>query len=373
MKAVTIRRIITVMAIGVIITGFVISKYLGAQKKEPKKKPNVASVPEVDAFIVKTDSVTTLLNLTGRVKSVDVMDVYAEVTGRINRTRKSFKDGVQFNKGEILLSIDNSDARLSLVAARANFQSILTQIQAQIATDYPEDFEQWQNYLSAFNPEKSLQSLPETENQQLKNLLATKNIYNLYYTIKSQQVQLGKYHVYAPFNGTAFNANLSPGTLIRAGQKVGELINNTTFELEVGVSIDDIQDINLQDQVLVTSENSSQKWVGTVSRISTGIDVSTQTYKVYIKLEGEGLSDGRFLSVQFSGNQIPNSLKIPSELLVDNNFVYEIIQDSILVKTPVDIISQSNGSTIIQGLNNGIVLLNQSMANARDSLIVTIK
>src|SRR5690606_1227959 len=132
------------------------------------------------------DTVSTAMNLTGRLISEDRLDVYAEVTGRLMTMGKQFKEGARFNRGEVLLRLDNSDGLMNLIATRANFQSALTQILADVATDYPDSFDAWNNYVLKFDPESRLPELPEVNDQKLKNFLVANKIYNQFYSIRSQ-------------------------------------------------------------------------------------------------------------------------------------------------------------------------------------------
>ena len=139
-----------------------------------------------------------------------------------------------------------------MVATRANFHSVLAKLQADLSTDYPDNFINWKKYISSYNPEKRLDSLPEVLNDQERNFLISRNVYNLYYLLKSQELKLDKFTIYAPFDGVIHNANLSPKSLVRAGQSIGQFIGIGEFELEIGVPLEDISKVSLNDTVILT-------------------------------------------------------------------------------------------------------------------------
>src|SRR5690606_1740261 len=109
MERVKIRRYATLGAAGVLIGSILISKLLAAQKEDPKTTESDDKAPLVEHIVVDLDTVSTAMNLTGRLISEDRLDVYAEVTGRLMTMGKQFKEGARFNRGEVLLRLDNSD------------------------------------------------------------------------------------------------------------------------------------------------------------------------------------------------------------------------------------------------------------------------
>ena len=47
---------------------------------------------------------------------------------------------------------------------------------------------------------------------------------------------MSKYQIRAPFSGTLTEALVSPGTLVRIGQKLGEFIDPSIYEMEVSIN-----------------------------------------------------------------------------------------------------------------------------------------
>ena len=56
-----------------------------------------------------------------------------------------------------------------------------------------------------------------------------------YYSIKNIEKRLSKYNITAPFNGVLTEALVTKGTLIRPGQKLGEFIDTSVFEIELAI------------------------------------------------------------------------------------------------------------------------------------------
>ena len=102
--------------------------------------------------------------------------------------------------------------------------------------DYPDAFEKWQQYLAKLDMSNSTPDLPETTKDNEKYFITGKGIYSSYYNVKSLEQRLSKYSIRAPFSGVLTNADVTKGTLIRSGQKLGEFIQTGIYETEVSVN-----------------------------------------------------------------------------------------------------------------------------------------
>jgi multidrug efflux pump subunit AcrA (membrane-fusion protein) len=374
MKNVTIRRFGTVIgAVLVLGVPLGIKKYIASLKEAPKTETSVDQNPLVKSMVIDSEEAISQIEISGRAIAKNKVDVYAEVSGRLVNGNKQFKDGISFKKGEVLLKLNASDIRMNLISSRANFQSSLTKLLADLSNDYPSNFKSWQSYVNNYDPEKTLVELPKVTDPKERNYLVARNVFNQYYAIKSQELQLSKFTITAPFNGVVFNSNISPGVLIRAGQLIGQFINPTAFEVEIGIGLNDIDKISIGNKVRLY-KNKNDSWEGRITRVSKGLDSKTQTYKAYVDVNSSSISEGMYLNAVIDGKVENTGVKIPSNLIIDNEYVFTIVDDSVLTKVPVTILHETSETTIVEGLQEGTVILNQSMTAAKDQMIVkTVK
>ena len=350
------------------ILGFMV---LSKLKEAPHKDSGKAKVIKVSVMQIKNDTITADIAVNGRLHAKNKIDVFTEVTGRLLPTSKSFKDGVKFQKGEVLLKLDDSNYRMTLNASRSSFQSLLMQLLAEIKIEYSEDFSRWEDYINNFNPEEKIKDFPEITNKKEKNYLVSKNIYTQYYSIKSQEAQLDKYTIIAPFTGIIKNANLNANSIIRAGQKLAEFINPNVFELEVGVSLAEISKIKLGDKVMLSSNDIDGEWEGLIKRIGESIDEKTMNFKIYIEVQSNQLFEGMYLKGIVSSFEYENVAKIPSNLITKGNIVY-VINDSLLHFQKIQVIHESDNYALIRGLDDNTEVINHSIANAYEGMKVTL-
>lgn len=365
-----IRRT-SVIALAVIIIAVIGFKFLSGLKKGPQKDTGKAKIIKVDIIDLVNQDITANISINGRLKSKNRIDVFSEVTGKLLKTNKAFKEGVKFKKGETLLKLDDSNYRMNLNASRSSFHSLLTQLLAEIMIEYPDNFSNWETYINAFNPEAPIAVLPEMSNTKEKNYWVSKNVMTQYYNIKSQEAQLDKYRMVAPFDGVVNMASINPNSVVRAGQKLAEFINPDLFEVEVGISLVEISKISVGDEVKLFSSDIEGAWNGKISRISESIDEKTMTFKIYVEVRSDQLYEGMYLKGNINSFTLENVTKIPSHLIVRGANVY-VAKDSTLHIQKVNIVHESEGFTMVKGLKDHTKIVNHSIANAYEGMKITL-
>ena len=214
-----------------------------------------------------------------------------------------------------------------------------------------------------------IKPLPEPKNDQEKRFIATRNLYTQYYNIKSQGERLNKYTLYAPFSGVLTAASINPGTVIRTGQKLGELMATGNYELIATVPMSDLAYIKVGNAVKLTSEDIAGEWQGTVKRISDQIDPGSQTVQVFIGVNGKELREGMYLRGDVVARSVGEAVRIPRDLLVDQTRVFTV-QDSILRLHNVKVIKIEPETVILQGVPNETPLLAKPIPGAFDGMKV---
>lgn len=360
--------------IGVVllIGAVLIAKMFIASKKDPEKIEVKPVVKTVSVREVINDTLPLTVEVTGKLVAANKIEIFSEVGGKLLPQATTFKDGNAFQKGEVLLSIDASEFKNSLISARSNLLLALTNALADLKLDYSNNAAAWEQYIANFSIEKMLAPLPETQSAQEKAFITSKNIYTQFYTIKSQEERLEKYTVFAPFNGVVSNSMVNSGTLIRVGQKVGDFINTSDFELEATVNVADIQFLSKGNPVELYSPQLSKTWNGTIKRISESVDRATQSVKVFIALGGPNLRDGLFLNASISGADIYNCIELKRSYLFDGNKVFTVENNKLKV-TEVEVVRLNEQTAFIKGLPNGTSLVNEVLIGAYNGMDVNIR
>jgi multidrug efflux pump subunit AcrA (membrane-fusion protein) len=321
---------------------------------------------------VKPSAIQTLnaaVEINGRLSPRSQIEVFAEVSGVLKPESSRFKEGNYFKKGQSLIVIDDEEQQLNLLAQKSSLLNQITLMMPDLKTDYPANFPKWEAYLNSFDLKQPLQALPESASDQERYFVSAKNLYNLFYSIQSQEVRSRKYTIPAPFNGVVAESNITEGTLVRVGQKLGEFMNAYNYEMEAAVSLDDLPFFKVGSQVELSSTTIPGKWKGTILRVSDRIDPNTQTARVYVSASGSGLKEGMYLSGTIKGQAIKEVTEIPRDLLIEQSAVY-VIEDSVMKLMSVEPIQYTTSSVLVKGVPAGTSLVNESVIGAYEGLKV---
>jgi len=364
--------------ISIVISIVILAGAIYAANKIVNREKKVRPVPKkvVQTAIVKTvtnGSIPIKIKESGRLVSKNRVEVYAEVQGVMENTAKEFKPGSHYRTGEVMVKIRSNDYYANLQAQKSVLQNLITSVLPDLRLDYPEAYLKWDDYLRKFDMNKSIGKLPKTSSEKEKFFITGKNIYTTYYNTKNLEIILQKYTLRAPFNGILTDAVVTPGTVVRPGQKLGEYIDPTIYELEVAVSKSMLADLSVGKKVEVSNpEGNGESWQGRISRINGRVNTSTQTVNIFIDVKGKDLREGMYMQAIIDGLPKENAYEVARNLLVDDTNLY-VVEDSILVKVPIIILYKTNETIIVGGLKDNSQLVNYPISGAYSGMVVATK
>ena len=368
----TVRRIIITLVATIVILGgaFKISESLaGSKKPATPTAETVAPPPEVAVMTVENGNVTTAMDIQGELVAFDKINIFSEVAGTLKPSGKPFKVGTWFKKGEIMLAIDEEEARLGLLAQKSALLNSITLLMPDLKIDYPQSFAHWKKYLDEFDLEAPIKEFPKALNDQEKYFINARNLLTQYYNIKTAEKQFSKFNIYAPFSGVLTMANTNRGALVAPGQNLGQLMNTSVYELQATVPLSDLKFLKPGNTVNLVSDGISGNWTGRVKRIGDQIDRATQTTIVFIGVSGKNLREGMYLRGKGNGEKISNAVKIPRNLLVNQNSIFTI-KEGLLKLVTVEIEKIVGEEAIVTGLENGTVILKEIVPGLSEGMKV---
>ncbi|MFK7937293.1 MAG: efflux RND transporter periplasmic adaptor subunit, partial [Saprospiraceae bacterium] len=163
--------------------------------------------------------------------------------------------------------------------------------------------------------------------------------------------------------------SLNIGTLVRANQQLGTLMNTGNYELEATIALGDLKFIKPGNSVTLTSADVNGNWKGRIKRISNQIDPRSQTVTVFISVGGKNLREGMYLTGEIKGSSIGEGVRIPRELLVNQRAIYTV-QDSMLSLMDVNVVKITADKAILRGLQDGTIILGENLSTAYDGMKV---
>jgi multidrug efflux pump subunit AcrA (membrane-fusion protein) len=339
------------------------------QKPRPKFKKSVKTV-----FVktVENKEIPVIISASGNLVAKNKIDIFSEVQGVLNTSSKAFKPGTEYYRGQVLLSINSDEFYASLQSQKSNLYNLITAVLPDLRLDYPEEFKTWEAYLKGFDMNKSVPKLPEFSSDKEKYFISGRGILTAYYNVKNLEVRFSKHQIRAPFSGVLTEALVTRGSLVRVGQRLGEFIDTSVYEMEVSINSEFADLLKVGNSVELSNLDKSKAYEGKVVRVNGKIDQVSQTINAYIEIKHPDLKEGMFLEANLQAKTIPNSLEISRKLLVDNNSVYTVKYDSILTLSKVEPVYFGAETVVIKGLNSDDKVLTQPLPGAFDGMIVKI-
>ena len=363
-------RKLILTAIGIVIlVGSLVGAYLIVEYST-KPKPKVDKVVKtVFVETVKNATVPITIPTNGNLAAKNRLELYSEVQGVFQSSAHDFKDGQGYKTGETLISINSGEYYASVQSAKSNLYNLITSIIPDLRLDFPDYFPIWQKYLEHFDMNKSIAPLPVMEDEKVNYFITGRGILSSYYNVKNLEQRLSKYNIYAPFSGVLTEALVTKGTLIRPGQKLGEFIDTSVYELELAIGETFSNLLQVGEPVELKTLERSENYVGHVTRINGKIDQATQTVKVFVEVKGDNLKEGMYLEAQLQAKDVPNAIKISRKLLVNNSEIF-IVRDSILDLIEVDPVYFSPTDMVIKDVPDATQILSKPLPGAYAGMLV---
>jgi membrane fusion protein (multidrug efflux system) len=341
--------VLLLVAVAILAVGFAAMSLLSNLREEsPKKEPELREIV-VSAEAVALGEVAAEIVAYGRLKSAQPVVINSEVNGTLQLGDVSFRPGQRFQRGQLLIKVDTRQIKLEISTAKSELLKAMASVLPDIKVDFPDAYDVWQDYFNLCSFDRPVPPLPEAANNSIKLYLARFNVYNIYFSIRDLEIRHEKHFIRAPFDGAIIGADLRPGSNVRSGTHIGEIISLEELEMVVPLTVDDVQWIELDQPVLLTSAELRGEWHGKIRRIGKTIDQQTQTVQVYILVDdADQLYDGIFLKASIPGLTVASAVRFPRRALYRQKYVY-LIEDDVLAFRQVEVVRRETDSIIVSG------------------------
>ncbi|MBK8228087.1 MAG: HlyD family efflux transporter periplasmic adaptor subunit [Flavobacteriales bacterium] len=363
------RRLSIVLGLVLMVGGVVTCRKLKDSKADTERSTPATQARLVRTLVARNGPVQLSIPVTGRLRAMDRMVITAEVGGTVLRTGKDFREGVSFAEGEVLFRIDDGEVRAQVNAQQSGFIRTLVQLVPDLRIDLPDVAAKWDSYLKSVPVEGQLPDLPKVVSEQERNYLAGRGVLDQYYGIRALYERLAKYTVPAPFDGVVVGAGIEAGTIVTPGTRLGEFIAPGSLEMETAIGAGELAFVKVGDTLRLASHEVPGTYKGRIIRVGESIDGGTQTVKLFVQVNGQGLRDGQYLTGTIMAGSLNDAVSVPRSALLEDAALYTV-QDSALVKQPVEVLHQGVEQAVVSGLANGQVVVTDRLSGAHEGMRV---
>jgi membrane fusion protein (multidrug efflux system) len=340
----------------------------GNQRSRPIPKKVIKTV-FVDT--VQNTTVPIQLSANGNLVSQRRLELYSEVQGVLQKGNTLFKPGQTYRKGETLLRLNSAEYYATVKSQKSALYDQITAILPDLRLDYPDAFPKWQAYIHSFDVDKTTPELPEITSEKERYFISGRNILTSFFNVKNLEQRLGKYRITAPFTGILTEALVTEGTLVRQGQKLGEFIDISAYELEVAISKTYADLLKVGNEVTLTTIDKDKNYIGKVVRVNGNIDQASQTINAYVEVKGDDLREGVYLEAILEVKQEIDAISIPRGLLQTNNQLF-VVNDTLLDLIDVRPVYFSEKEVVVKGVPDGTIIISKSVPGAYAGMLVKV-
>ncbi|MFT5940810.1 MAG: membrane fusion protein (multidrug efflux system), partial [Sediminicola sp.] len=366
----TRKIVLSVLGLLLIAVSFYAASVIIANKNTQKPIPEKV-VKTVLVQSVENGIVPIVVSANGNLMAKRRVELFSEVQGVFKSGSVLFKPGQKYMAGQTIISIDAQEYYASVQSSKSNLYNLITSIMPDLRLDYPEVFPKWEAYLRNFDIQKTTPSLPQMDSEKERYFISGRGILTNYYNVKNQEQRLSKYRITAPFSGVVTDALVTEGTLVRSGQKLGEFIDPSVYELEVAVSKSYSDLLKLDEQVELVNLDNSKKYMGKVARINGNIDQLSQTIRAFIEVRNADLKEGMYLQANLNTKEEAEAIEIDRGLLLEGDKIF-VVRDTILDMIDVKPIFFSDKKVVLKEVPNGTTILSKPVIGAYAGMLVKV-
>lgn len=365
------KIILSILGVLMIVGAYFGATTIIANKKKPR--PRINKVVKT-VFIQNVENTTIPISIpaNGNLQAKRRIELYSEVQGVFKNTGKPFKEGQRYASGQILVRIDASEYYATVQSAKSNLYNLIASIMPDLRLDYPDAYPKWQNYLNEFDLSKATPTLPETSSEQEKFFITGRNIVSSYYNVKNLEERLSKYSIRAPFSGILTEVLVTEGSLVRNGQKLGEYIDTSVYELELAIAAAYADLLQIGKEVTLYNIDKTKTYKGNVVRINASVNPASQTVSAFVQVKDTDLREGMYMEASLTAKEEKDAFEISRNLLQPNNEIFYVSNDTILNSMKVQPLYFSEDNVVLKGIPDGTKILAKTIPGAYAGMLVKI-
>ncbi|MFZ3101602.1 MAG: efflux RND transporter periplasmic adaptor subunit [Desulfitobacteriaceae bacterium] len=334
----------------------------------------------VKTAVVIRQEVVGQVSVTGVLDAQDKSVLSAQLPGKVNFV--GVKEGDQVKKGEVVVTLDQSDLQVQLQQAKANLDRSQAALdQTKISYDNAQaDVLRYQTlYQTGAVSLNQLQQITERRDLALSQYQAAQGsgISTAQQSMQAIQLNLDKMTIRSPLDGIVATCSVSIGDNLVPGAPLVSVVATGNLVLTGNVSENVVNYLKQGQDASVTSDGISNKtFNGKVDYISPVSIPTGQFFPIKVTAQNtEGL-----LKAGMTGNAniavvVPNQLTLPNEAVLQRSGqeVVFVIKDGKAVKTAVKTGLRNDKVTVItQGLTEGDKVVVSGVENLIEGMAVQI-
>jgi len=256
----------------------------------------------------------------GEAKPRYQLDLTTEVSGQVETLADRFETGVEFEQGEALVNLNQTDHQQAVASAKASVADAkLALLEEQRQGQQAQ--KEWKRSGLKGQPDSSL----VLREPQLK--AAEAKVENAKRELEKAIRDLSKTTIRSPFNALIVSRDVQPGSYVQAGSTIAMLYSTDRIEVSIPMSGNQWQNLpsmsSLKKEkwpVELTSTESHSQWRGYVERVEQHINSASRQRSLIVVVEQPlqqttPLYAGTFVEAKVQGRKLSELWQLPASAI----------------------------------------------------------
>ncbi len=367
-------------------------------------RPDMRRIAPPPKLVVETQTVvardfTINVKSYGRVAARTTTRLSAQVSGKVVSINPTFNSGAFFNKGDVLLTIEQGDFQADVDIAQASVMDARQKLQTEKAESLQAE-KNWRLSGNQGSPSDLVLRQPQLKAAEATLLAAEAQL-------KKAMLNLERTVIRAPFNGRVLDKAVNLGQVVSTNTIVADVFATDVAEVRLPIQNADLAFLTLPEQrlnavqtmsnlpsvVLTSGLNPDDQWQGYIVRAEGQIDDDSRQLHVVAEIQkpffssglvadtdenrdvsaSSAMEIGQYVSASITGKTLKNALVIPSSAISQGRFVY-VVENNLLQRKAVSVAWQAADNALISsGLTVGDQLVLTPLGQVTSGTAVEVK
>ncbi len=354
------RQVITA---ALTLLGFlIIALFIFNNGPKPKFKPNAAPpILQVEAIQLSKAPYQFKLSSFGTVQPRTQTLLVSQVSGVITEVNPTFKDGGFFNRGDVLIQMDDRDYQAVAKVAQAELLQAALALEEEQARAKQAQID-WMRLGDGKEAPALVLRKPQLAAAEAKRYSAQANY-------EKAQLDLERTKIRAPFDGRVKSAQVDLGQYINKNSALGEVFATDVVEIRLPLKNSELALIDLPENyrnqtttddelpsvTIISDLGKPQQWHGKIVRTEAAIDPNS--HQLYVvaqindpfaveQIDKTPLKIGQYVTARIEGKSLDNALVVPTSSVYQGSYIYTVNAQK-LMRQPISVAFQTPTETVI--------------------------
>ncbi|MFL0809823.1 MAG: efflux RND transporter periplasmic adaptor subunit [Agarilytica sp.] len=348
------------------LLAFFILLYFAIKATKPSVQRITDNEPphiEIEVITIQRTAFPIYVESYGIAQSLIHTTLISRVSGTVEHVSERFREGAFFKKGDLLLSLDQSDYQIELDVAKAQVAEAESRFanERALAEEARDD---WKRSGRKGEPPALALRLPQLE-------AAKATLKSAQAGVARAKLNLSRTEIRAPYDGSVLSKSIDLGQYINLNIPVGEIFSTEMAEIRIPINSNELTLLGLNNSTsnaqkgnrvrFDSSISKGTSWQGNIVRITSALDSQNRQIHVIARIgapftqkhDKPSLKVGEYLQAKIEGDVLESAISIPLNAVYQGRYVY-VFDNGVVNRRNIEILwSDSTHALIAKGLDEG--------------------